>query len=115
MMSAPELSGYIASALVLVTFAMKDMRLLRGAAVMSNVAFIIYASINSLPPILTLHVLLLPINLCRLKEAIMSSRGAGWSSNAPQDRGIDEPEDIREASAILDYFVSVHVRPEAAD
>ena len=74
MMPAPELSGYIASALVLVTFAMKDMRLLRGAAVLSNVAFIIYASTNLLPPILALHVLLLPINLYRLKEAMFSAR-----------------------------------------
>jgi hypothetical protein len=74
MMSTAELSGYIASALVLVTFAMKDMRFLRGAAVMSNVAFIIYASLHSLPPVLALHVLLLPINLWRLKEAVCSPR-----------------------------------------
>ena len=37
-----EAAGYLASALVLATFCMKTMIPLRGAAICSNVAFIVY-------------------------------------------------------------------------
>ena len=46
MIAASEVAGFVASALVLITFAMKDMRLLRVTAILSNVAFIIYGSVN---------------------------------------------------------------------
>ena len=61
-MTASDLTGFAASALVLLTFAMNDMRLLRAVGILSNVAFIIYAGLNCLLPVLLLHVLLLPIN-----------------------------------------------------
>jgi hypothetical protein len=48
--------GYVASALVLATFGMKDMINLRIVAICSNFAFITYALVLSLPPILILHV-----------------------------------------------------------
>lgn len=63
-----EGAGYLASALVFVTFLMKDMRPLRITAILSNIAFIAYGALNWLPPILFLHVLLLPVNILRLKE-----------------------------------------------
>jgi hypothetical protein len=58
--------------LVLLTFAMRDMRLLRAVAILSNVAFIIYGGMNWLLPVLALHLALLPLNLMRLTE--LSSR-----------------------------------------
>ena len=73
MMAASELMGFIASALVLLTFAMNDMRLLRLVGLLSNVAFIVYAALNCLLPVLVLHALLLPINGYRLVE--LSRRG----------------------------------------
>ena len=66
-----EITGYIASALVLLTFMTKDMRILRILriiAILSNVAFIAYGALGWLAPILFLHVLLLPLNVVRLKE-----------------------------------------------
>jgi hypothetical protein len=63
-----EITGYIASALVLLTFMTKDMRILRIIAILSNVAFIAYGALGWLAPILFLHVLLLPLNVVRLKE-----------------------------------------------
>jgi hypothetical protein len=63
-----ELIGFVASALVLATFAMKDMRRLRVTAIVSNVAFIAYATFFDLLPILILHVLLLPLNVVRLRD-----------------------------------------------
>jgi hypothetical protein len=50
-----ELSGYVASTLVLLTFIAKDMRVLRTAAIFSNLAFITYGTIEWLPPVLFLH------------------------------------------------------------
>ena len=73
MMAASEIAGFIASGLVLLTFAMRDMRLLRAVAILSNVAFIIYGGMNWLLPVLALHLALLPLNIMRLTE--LSPRG----------------------------------------
>jgi CRP/FNR family transcriptional regulator, cyclic AMP receptor protein len=72
-----ELSGYVASTLVLLTFVAKDMRLLRTAAIFSNLAFIAYGTIEWLPPVLFLHLVLLPLNIARLSEILRApSNGA---------------------------------------
>jgi hypothetical protein len=63
-----QATGFFASALVLVTFPMKDMRMLRIIAIFSNVAFISYGALDWLLPVLSLHLLLLPLNLLRLKQ-----------------------------------------------
>ena len=61
-----DITGYLASALVLVTFSMQSMRSLRLAAIASNIAFIVYAVSSDLRPILILHSILLPVNIVRL-------------------------------------------------
>jgi hypothetical protein len=68
-----DLAGYTASALVLLTFITTDMRLLRIVAILSNVAFIVYAAIGGLAPVLVLHALLLPVNVVRLRELCRAS------------------------------------------
>ena len=72
-----ELSGYVASTLVLLTFIAKDMRVLRTAAIFSNLAFITYGAIDWLPPVLILHLLLLPLNIVRLAEIVRATRATG--------------------------------------
>jgi hypothetical protein len=67
-MTASDFTGYIASTLVLLTFISKDMRVLRVAAIFSNLAFISYGALVWLPPVLGLHLLLLPLNVLRLRE-----------------------------------------------
>ena len=67
-MAGADLFGYVASALVFGTFYMKQMLALRLTAIASNVAFIAYAWLNGLTPILLLHGALLPLNLLRLVE-----------------------------------------------
>ena len=62
--------GYVASALVLATFGMKDMVNLRIVAICSNIAFISYGIALNLLPILILHVMLLPLNGWRLIGAL---------------------------------------------
>jgi hypothetical protein len=66
--------GFIASALVLAAFGMKDMVNLRVIAICSNIAFIAYALVLNLPPVLILHVILLPLNGWRLMEALKQRR-----------------------------------------
>src|SRR5262245_9727187 len=60
--------GFAAAGLVLATFCMRSMSALRWVAVASNVAFITYGYLDGLAPVLLLHVLLLPVTLCRLSE-----------------------------------------------
>ena len=67
--------GFIAAALVLATFVMKDMVSLRMVAICSNFAFITYALVLNLTPILILHSILLPLNGWRLMGA-WKQRGA---------------------------------------
>jgi hypothetical protein len=67
--------GYVASALVLAAFGMKDMVNLRIVAICSNIAFITYALLLNLLPVLILHVVLLPLNGWRLMGALKQSGG----------------------------------------
>jgi CRP/FNR family transcriptional regulator, cyclic AMP receptor protein len=71
-MNGTESIGYLASALVLATFCMRDMVALRWMAIASNLAFITYGALADLGPVLVLHLLLLPVNVVRL---------AGWRAS----------------------------------
>jgi hypothetical protein len=55
----------------------KDMRLLRTIAIFSNLAFITYGTIEWLPPVLFLHIMLLPLNIIRLAEIVRATRATG--------------------------------------
>ncbi len=79
-MMPSETIGYVASALVLTTFCMRRMAPLRMAAICSNVAFITYALQRDLPPVLALHIVLLPLNLQRLLEAWHPTVSSGPAS-----------------------------------
>ena len=68
--------GFSAAGLVLATFCMRSMSALRWVAIVSNVAFIAYAYLEGLAPVLVLHALLLPVNVCRLAQ-LRSARGPG--------------------------------------
>jgi hypothetical protein len=87
MENLPELSGYVASTLVLLTFVAKDMRLLRTVAIFSNLAFITYGTLEWLLPVLFLHMLLLPLNVVRLAEIVRGTHGRpnsnGWRCPCP--------------------------------
>jgi hypothetical protein len=82
METLPGISGYTASTLVLFTFVAKDMYLLRTLAIFSNIAFITYGTIEWLPPVLFLHLVLLPLNIVRLREAVRASRTTGDRTQA---------------------------------
>jgi len=69
-MIASDAVGYLASALVLAAFCMKEMIPLRVVAVCSNIAFLIYGLALGLAPVWLLHAALLPINCWRLCEGL---------------------------------------------
>jgi ABC-type glycerol-3-phosphate transport system permease component len=64
--------GFLASGLVVAAFFMRHMIPLRVLALCSNVAFLAYGLRFGLLPVWTLHVVLLPMNLYRLTQAMMS-------------------------------------------
>jgi hypothetical protein len=67
--------GWIAAALMLLTISCREARHLRPLAVATtNLAFVAYGMMAGLVPVLTLHLLLLPINLWRWGQALRLSR-----------------------------------------
>lgn len=74
MTTITDLAGYLASTMVLLTFMTKDMRLLRVLGILSNIAFISYGTLAWLPPVFCLHLLLLPINVLRLR-GLLAEKG----------------------------------------
>ncbi len=88
-------SGYLASALVLTTFCMASMRPLRLTAVASNLAFIFYAAVADIRPVLILHSILLPVNIFRLvqiQRAIVTGRRLlDEPDSASSHAGLGEP------------------------
>jgi CRP/FNR family cyclic AMP-dependent transcriptional regulator len=77
--NATDALGYLASLLVLATFCMRRMVALRLLAIASNLAFIVYAMLAGIHPVLLLHALLLPMNVWRLVEIV---RGRDAAANA---------------------------------
>ena len=91
MITTTDLAGYTASTMVLFTFMTKDMRLLRVLAIFSNVAFITYGMLVWLPPVLCLHLLLLPVNVLRLHEILLMENGGRRSRVGGLRQGYSAP------------------------
>ncbi|MBI3349053.1 MAG: hypothetical protein HY020_17820 [Burkholderiales bacterium] len=68
--------GWLAASLMLLTFLCHDAVQLRRMAILANLAFIGYGFSAGLPPVLYLHLLLLPINVCRLLRLPTGPQGA---------------------------------------
>jgi CRP/FNR family cyclic AMP-dependent transcriptional regulator len=69
-MTHAELLGYAAAACVFVTFYMKTMVPLRIAGIISNFLFIGYGYAVDAYPVLILHLVLLPLNIVRLRQML---------------------------------------------
>jgi hypothetical protein len=86
-MALQDLAGCFAAVLVFVTFSAKGMVKLRTLGVASNLAFVAYASMAGLWPIFFLHSVLLPMNVMRLRQAIVC-RSTSRTDPAEQDVSI---------------------------
>ena len=62
--------GYFGACLLVLTFFMRNMIHLRTTAICSSLAWLTYGWIDTLYPIIVLHVVSLPINSFRLWEAV---------------------------------------------
>jgi CRP/FNR family cyclic AMP-dependent transcriptional regulator len=82
-MSTTDCLGYVASVLVLATFCMRRMVALRLLAIASNLAFIVYAMLAGIHPVLFLHALLLPMNVWRLAEIVRGRDAAAKAGALP--------------------------------
>lgn len=67
-MMATQCFGWAAAVLTFLTFVSRDMRRLRVLALAANAAFVAYALLAGLWPVLALHLALAPINLWRLLQ-----------------------------------------------
>jgi hypothetical protein len=70
MLSWIDVLGYAASGLTLATFAQRSMIPMRILALAANVCFIGYGTMGVYLPVLILHLVLLPINLVRLRTLV---------------------------------------------
>ncbi len=70
----PDLLGWIAALLMVATFSCRRPQPMRSLAVATNLAFIGYGLAASLPPVLALHLVLLPVNLWRWFELTLEPR-----------------------------------------
>ena len=82
----PDTIGYLAAALVVATFYMRSMIALRAFGILGNIAFIVYGAQAGLPPVLLLHLVLLPLNLVRLAEAAPRRRAGRRLQTMPRGR-----------------------------
>ena len=85
-MNPSDALGYLASALVLATFCMRGMVTLRALGIASNLAFIAYGVLAGIHPVLLLHLILLPVNICRLIE-LLKRRGGPATPPLPPRQG----------------------------
>jgi hypothetical protein len=76
MLSWIDVLGYAASGLTLATFAQRSMLPMRVLALGANVCFIGYGVMGWFMSVLTLHLVLLPINLVRLRTLVSQSGSA---------------------------------------
>jgi hypothetical protein len=79
-MSLSDSIGYLAASLVFTTFCMQRMISLRSIAIASNLAFIGYAYLDSLWPILILHSAMLPLNIQRYRQSVQALRSAATAN-----------------------------------
>ena len=79
-MTLADMLGWAACLTTLTTFVQRRMVRLRAAAILANVFFIAYAAIGHYPPILALHLTLLPINGQRL-FLLLADRSSGQANS----------------------------------
>ena len=77
-----DVAGYVAAVLVFLTFYMQTMIPLRLVGICSNCVFIIYAYFGTLYPVLILHIILLPLNLLRLREMLRLTKQVSAATRA---------------------------------
>ncbi|MGL4635264.1 MAG: hypothetical protein ACRCWF_04730 [Beijerinckiaceae bacterium] len=71
-----HLVGFFAAGATICAFYCRDMLRLRVAALAANVLFVVYSILLMLIPVLVLHLILLPLNICRLRSFLKQRKPA---------------------------------------
>ena len=66
---SPEIFGYIAGGLWLLTFYMQEMVPLRLVAILSSIFWLAFSCAEHIYPVILVHAILLPLNAVRLRQA----------------------------------------------
>jgi CRP/FNR family transcriptional regulator, cyclic AMP receptor protein len=69
-----DMIGYFAAFLLVLSFFMRSMTQLRITAICSSLAWLAYGWLDTLYPIIVLHMALLPLNSYRLWQAVKQPR-----------------------------------------
>ena len=77
-------SAAVAALLVIVSAFVRTMIPLRWLAVGSNIGFIVYGLVHPNPLLVLLHVVLLPVNLWRVRQMVQLTRRVSASTADPQ-------------------------------
>jgi hypothetical protein len=88
-MSPASNLGWCACGLMLMAFCCERAVWLRGFAVSANLAFIGYGWLADIPPVMTLHLLLLPVNFVHLVRALRDLHGRRRTCAGHSPRGPD--------------------------
>lgn len=91
-----EALGWAACLMTLVTFAQRDMLWLRLAAILANLFFIGYGAIGHFLPVLALHLVLLPLNVARVRHALKLQASGDRGNSGPAH----PPAPLRHSSAV---------------
>ena len=75
-----DLLGFAAALAVLAGFSMNSIRPLRRLALASNVLFVLYGLLAHIYPVFVLHMILMQINLVKLRQAGARKVGGGLNS-----------------------------------
>ncbi len=105
----PEVFGWLAAALTWLTFCCRDMRRLRVLALCANAAFIAYAALVQLWPVLALHLALVPVNLWRLTQALQPPAPAA----SARDGSVGRPDGHAAAEQVAVAVDVVHAAHRA--
>ena len=84
--------GFVASIMTLVAFAQRSMLPMRVAAIAANIFFIAYGALGPYYPVLSLHLVLLPLNLRRLIEQAVTSQATLidlWKQAADESTSVE--------------------------
>ncbi|MBR1216250.1 hypothetical protein [Bradyrhizobium sp. JYMT SZCCT0180] len=73
-LSLIDVLGFVAALSVLASFCMTTILALRSFALLSNVLFIVYGLLSQVYPVFFLHLVLLPVNIAKLRRLQMETR-----------------------------------------
>lgn len=107
-MEPADLLGWVAVLFTLTAFSMRTMLPLRIAAIGANVCFIGFGYLEGTLPILTLHVILLPCNVMRLRQIVLAKRELDRKNESGlRDAIASTPPHSRNASAHRNGMVAI--------